>query len=684
MYFKLASQNVKKSFRDYLIYFLTLAFSVCLFYTFNSFQSQQAVLDMNQAQADIIPMIDDLMKYLSFIIAFILAFLIIYANNFLIKRRKKELGLYTLLGMERRKISKILVYETFIIGLVSLVVGLAGGVLASQLLTVVTANLFEAKLNYSFIFSMDATLITIAAFAIIFIIIMIFNSFILNRYKLIDLLTADKKNESLKVKNIYVSVVMFLVSLVLLGYAYTIAWNNGYEAFSQLGVIVPCGLLGTLFFFMSLSGFLLKFVQTSKNLYYRNLNMFVLRQINASINSNFISMSVVCVMLLFSIGALATGFNLNKALNSTVSISTPYDISYSGMYRNYDFAQLQKTFAIDTSAIKEQTIIYEYASDVDTSAFVPYIKNESNAQSLANQPCFEVLKLSDFNAMRERLGLDTITLTEQEAYLFTSSDALGAIVDDVLAASPSFTLYGHDFKIQNKTYDLVNLATTRSMGTFMFGVVIKDDLIPADAQVYSSYWNIDLQNDVDQLAFYNQLEQSIGAYDEAIYQQQEALLLEGNKDEYNRLSGERMPTMYLDSADDVKANSNGLSVVMTYIGIYLGLIFLIASAVILALQQLSQASDNVQRYRILTKIGAEKRMLSHSVFLQLCIYFMMPLLLAIVHSYIGIHVVNQLVMMFGKGDIFASSLITGGAILGIYGAYFLVTYIGYKRILAKN
>lgn len=122
---------------------------------------------------------------------------------------------------------------------------------------------------------------------------------------------------------------------------------------------------------------------------------------------------------------------------------------------------------------------------------------------------------------------------------------------------------------------------------------------------------------------------------------------------------------------------------MTYIGLYLGLIFLLASAVILALQQLSQATDNKHRYQILNKIGAEKRMISQSVFLQLSIYFFMPLLLAIVHSVVGIQVVNSIVVVFGESDLFLSSLVTGGMILLIYGAYFLFTYFGYRHILEK-
>ena len=363
-----------------MIYFLTLAFAICLFYSFNSFQAQQAVMELSQSQHEIIESVQGLIKTLSMFVAVVLGFLIIYANNFLIKRRKKELGLYTLLGMPKHHISRVLVYETFMIGLLSLIAGLLAGLFVSQLLTIITANLFEAALNYSFIFSTDATKMTIIAFAMIFFIIMIFNIFILNRYQLIDLLTADKKNETLKAKNIYLSILMFLLSLVILGFTYWYALSEGMNALMQLQIIAPAGIIGTILFFMALSGFLLKFVQSSKKLYYRKLNMFVLRQINASINSNFVSMSIVCIMLLFSIGALATGTNLNRTINSTIQLATPFDCSY-GVYdsayndKDYliDLSNLKEDLKIDNRDIQEEYFIHDYRSDITFASFKPYV-----------------------------------------------------------------------------------------------------------------------------------------------------------------------------------------------------------------------------------------------------------------------------------------------------------------------
>ncbi len=673
MYFRLAVKNVKKSFRDYMIYFLTLAFAICLFYSFNSFQAQQAVMELSQSQHEIIESVQGLIKTLSMFVAVVLGFLIIYANNFLIKRRKKELGLYTLLGMPKHHISRVLVYETFMIGLLSLIAGLLAGLFVSQLLTIITANLFEAALNYSFIFSTDATKMTIIAFAMIFFIIMIFNIFILNRYQLIDLLTADKKNETLKAKNIYLSILMFLLSLVILGFTYWYALSEGMNALMQLQIIAPAGIIGTILFFMALSGFLLKFVQSSKKLYYRKLNMFVLRQINASINSNFVSMSIVCIMLLFSIGALATGTNLNRTINSTIQLATPFDCSY-GVYdsayndKDYliDLSNLKEDLKIDNRDIQEEYFIHDYRSDITFASFKPYV-DDSVVPDDQFEEEFEVIPLSEMNIMRKVYGLEPLTLKPGEALMFTSSELIRDVVDGIVVEQPTFTLYGHSLRLRGERPEMINLGTTLNTSTTLIGVCVADELIPADAELYSMYWNVNLKDGVDQEQFSEMVNQRVSEY---------------NKTNDGEESKQYMPSAST-SAQAVQENSKGLSVIMTYIGLYLGLIFLLASAVILALQQLSQATDNKHRYQILNKIGAEKRMISQSVFLQLSIYFFMPLLLAIVHSVVGIQVVNSIVVVFGESDLFLSSLVTGGMILLIYGAYFLFTYFGYRHILEK-
>ena len=220
MYFKLATRNLKKSLKDYTIYFLTLVFGVCIFYTFNSIESQKVMMDLTDMQAAAFQLIDVVMGVASVFISFVLGFLIVYANNFLIRRRKKEFGIYMTLGMENKQLSRLIFIETMLIGVVSLVVGVALGVLLSQGLSIFTAKLFKVNLvNFTFVFSKIAFIKTLVCFGLIYLVVLIFNSFTIRKVKLIDLLTSAKKNESLKVKNIWISVITFVISIVMIGSA---------------------------------------------------------------------------------------------------------------------------------------------------------------------------------------------------------------------------------------------------------------------------------------------------------------------------------------------------------------------------------------------------------------------------------------------------------------------------------
>ncbi|MGX8833943.1 ABC transporter permease [Amedibacillus sp. YH-ame6] len=681
MYFKLALKNVKKSFRDFLIYFLTLAFAVCLFYTFNSFQSQQAVMEMNDRQSVLVEQLSVLMSALSVFVAIILAFLILYANNFLIKRRKKEFGLYTLLGMPKFLISKILIYETFIIGVSSLLVGMGLGILLSQALTVVTAGLFEVTLHYSFVFSLYATLVTIISFGVIFIISMLLNSFLLSRYKLIDLIHADQKNESLKIKKVWLNAIFFILSILSLGFAYYISLDKGAEALNYLIPIIIAGCIGTFLFFLSLAGFLLTITRSCKRVYFKNLNCFILRQINSNINSNFLSMSFVCIMLLLSIGALSTGLSLNSTINETIKLSTPYDYTYVVEYytayspdKNNNLPlnaeSLLEDLQIDKQYIKEENIEKSYVADIrlNDPSIIDHIQDEFFKSQMAtrNNTRIRAIPLSVYNQELCVRGYDPISLNKDEIFIFTNTEMMKPIVQDVIDAKPEITLFGKTLKTANDSYDGIPIGTTAAINNDMLALVVDDSNIPKDTEVFDIYWNVNHSDSISDEDFANMVEKQVLKVNETL-----------DEGIFFQIVG------CMNTKDDVYSSSKGLSVILTYIGIYLGIVFMIASAVILALQQLSQASDNKRRYTILSKIGVDKRMMNRSIFSQIGIYFLCPLVLAIVHSVVGIKVVSYVVVMMGRADIFLSSIVTGGIILVIYGSYFLVTYVGYKNII-KN
>ena len=212
---KIAIKNVKRSFKDYIVYFLTLMLSVSIFFVFNSIDSPSPALAISDSQRQLMDFFGKAISVLSIFISIVLGFLIVYANGFMIKRRKKEFGTYLLLGMSKKKVSLILTIETLIVGLSSLVSGLIVGTFASQFMTNLIAKQLEIRLDkFLFTFSFSTCIETIISFGIIFLSVMVFNILSLSRCKLINLLYASKFNQKLKIKKLWLTVTLFIISII--------------------------------------------------------------------------------------------------------------------------------------------------------------------------------------------------------------------------------------------------------------------------------------------------------------------------------------------------------------------------------------------------------------------------------------------------------------------------------------
>ena len=678
MFYKLALKNVTKSIRDYMIYFLTMTFGVCLFYLFNSIESQKAMLNISAVQNKTMQMLTETIGYVSIFISVILGFLIVYANQFLIKRRKKELGIYMTLGMEKGGISCIVVLETFFIGIFALAVGLIVGIFGSQGLSVVTARMFEVSLKaFQFTFSVNAFYKTLLYFGIIFLIVMIFNTISISKLKLIDLLTAGKKNENLKIKRLWISVAMFLVSVVCLGTAYYFILKNGMvEINAMFTASIVLGCIGTLLFFLSLSGFLLRIVQSNKRLYFKNMNMFVLRQINSKINTTFVSMSVICIMLLITIGTLSTGMGIADVLSKSMKSSTPYDISFSYQYKQgdnktqiKDIAEKMVADKINLSQYaKEYAQLNYYVSDFKYGNFhfdESLLRQNFGGDMIKwyNQQPIPVISLTDYNKAAKMQGKTEIMLKENEFAVNCTLYQFQPAIESFLQNNGKIEINGEQLICAEKNSYQTALQT--SMSASDSGTLIVPDNMVKGLALESEVLNANYKTGVNEEVLLQQLD--------TVY----------NKTDVK--SGKMIcPYDMAMSKKHIFEQGAGLKTVVSYLAIYIGLVFLITSAAVLALQQLSEASDNAERYGLLKKLGAEENMVNHALFSQIAIYFFLPLSLAIVHSIVGIKAANHVVEMLGHLDIMGNTIFTAVVFLVFYGGYFLATYYGSKSIIQQK
>ncbi|MFQ7058275.1 MAG: ABC transporter permease, partial [Turicibacter sanguinis] len=664
---KIALGNVRKSFKDYAIYFLTLTFAVCIFYCFNSIESQKAVLDMSASQAGYMESINQLLSMVSVFVVFILGGLILYANNFLIKKRKKELGVYMTLGMGKSKISKILVLETFIVGILSLVVGLGVGILLSQGLSVFTAKLFEGGMTqFRFVISFSAIIKTIIYFGLIFLFVMFFNTIIISKYKLIDLLNASKKSETIKVKNPILSLLIFLVAVIMLITAYGIVLKVGLNEMSSLfNLSIVLGIIGTLGFFYGGAGFLLAMIQRNQNIYLKKLNIFVVRQIHSNINTNFLSVSLICLMLFITIGGLSTGLSMKTSIEN--GIVAPFDAS-AYMYvddedeiktmqqvvekLNFDFKGNEHMFfeAYRLEGISTGDLILPYVTGTLKDQLENGYWNSINA-----------IKISDYNKIQQLLGKDSITLNDHQILVTSNFSKFLEPLKVYLKNNSEIKINGETFEIKNK--DVMTDATYNSALADNILTLIVPDKVVSSLEPTMTYMNIQYtaQDKVEAESYF-------GDYLNSFFE-------EGSKDGIF-LIGYTKQQIY--------ENSRATSTVVLYVGLYLGIVFLLSSAAVLALQQLSEASDSIERYKSLRKIGATQKMINKTIFIQTLIYFALPLVLGMIHAVFGIYVVNKdLTSLYGQSDILVSSIMTMMGIIVIYGGYFLTTYVGYKSII-KN
>jgi putative ABC transport system permease protein len=651
-----------------------MTFGVCLFYIFNSIQSQKVLLQLSATQLKSMDMLAQAVNYISVFIAVVLGFLIVYANQFLMKRRKKELGIYMTLGMEKGKISRIIIVETLFIGIFALALGLLVGVFAGQALSVLTAKMFEVNMNkLQFVFSTTAFYKTLLYFGIIFVIVMIFNTISISKVKLIDLLSAGKKNENLKIKRLWISVVIFLVSVACLGTSYYLINKNGMMAFdSQFAASLILGSIGTVLFFLSLSGFLLRVVQANKRLYFKNMNMFILRQINSKINTTFVSMSVICIMLLITIGTLSTGTGLSNALTSTLKNGTPYDVSLSISYSNPEKdTATTKTVDLAKKLIADKIDLNQYAKAY--SQITAYGSNITYKDIYLNDSLFPsgfgdtsmikkvpipIVSLTDYNNAVKMQGKPALTLKENEFVINANFDQVLPLINDFLKSKGKITLNGKELTATQAPTRTAFSTTGSAEDT---GTLVVPDAMVKGLAVTTEFLNINYKPGVKDEKFLSLID--------SVY----------NKADIK--SGKIVPFDSVRSKVEMYEQGAGLKMMVSYLAVYIGLVFLITSAAVLALQQLSEASDNAERYGLLKKLGAEESMVNHSLFTQIAIYFFLPLGLAIVHSIVGIHVANNVVSLLGGLDILSNTIFTAAVILLIYGGYFLATYFGCKGMI---
>lgn len=686
MFFRLALGNVRKSLRDYTVYFVTLVLGVTVFYAFNTISGQADFLSEDTRQ--MVKTVAMLMGFVTVFLAFVLGFLMVYANNYLVKRRKREFGLYQLLGMRQGQVSLILVLETLLASVASLLVGLAMGVLFSQILVFVTAALFnETVTNFSFRFSPEAALFTLICFSLVFVVMLVFNLRTLHKVRLVELMGASRVNERTRVRSLPVSVVGVMLGLALIIWSYARLLKDGLpinsaEQFGGFFLTTGIVTVGTLVLFYALSGVLLHVAHAFKGSYYRGLNMFTVRQLSSRISTVSLSMGVISLILFLAITSVSSGLGICAGISDSIRRQTPYDASLSlhyghaddkgggGVTYQYDADALLAAHGIDLSAISSQVVKVSshYANDVDDSdpLTIDTLSRRAGV-SLPDSPLtntyrdipLSLISASDYNSLRRMGGLDAVDMGS-DGYM-VASNAGGALVrayNDLLAARPTVSLRGRALKPVSNVVDESSASTLSNSYSSSGVFVVPDDLLA----------------DIKPTIIYVNLNYSVPKAEGDRFMSQALETLSSVKDDVGIVLGT--------TRTEAETNSRGTSAIISYLAIYIGFVLVIACAAILAIQQLSSASDAAPSYLLLSELGCPTKMTMGSLLAQTLTFFLLPLVVALAHSAVALSQVMTVVSLIGRGNWAIPILITAVAFVAVYGTYLMVTYFMARGIVS--
>ena len=663
MLFKLSLKNISKSIKDYAIYFFTLILGVAIFYVFNAIGDQTVMMKVSSTTAEIIKLMTNILSGVSVFVSIILAFLIVYASRFLIKRRNKEFGVYLTLGMSKKKISLILFIETLIIGIVSLVVGLGIGFLLSQLMSILVANMFEADLTrFQFVFSPNACIKTLIYFSIMYFVVMIFNTINISKCKLIDLMHSNKKSEKIKLKNPLFCTIVFIISCIALGFAYYQVTGGIEKMTNANSIFVPIGVgaISTFFVFWSLSGLLLKIFISMKNTYYKGLNSFTLRQFSSKINTMTFSVTIICLMLFITICVLSSALSMKNSLNKNFIDFSPRDIELSKRcnvnQEESDITDIQKEnlklsieeafkkFGFDFNSNLKNIVKFSlyYDDNVTLKSTLGSYHEIANKQyPFLNYSDYIILvKNSDYNNIADSFHLEKVKLEDNEYVVVGNYSSIINIKNEALERNTKITINQKDYypkykKAINGFYEMGSQETEAGF------IVLPDNALKDEQKI---------RNQI--IADYNGNPDDIESTINSIAKNNQFYIDYG---------------ITINTKKDIREASIGLGVVVTFLGLYLGIIFLISCAAILALKELSESSDNVEKFKMLRRIGVDEAMINKALFRQIGIFFMFPLILASIHSVFGIMFCNNILKTMSVNFNLKSVIITALFIIFIYG-----------------
>ena len=691
---KLSFRNAKRQAKDYCIYFITVIISVALMFSFNSIATSNDISELSSYMASFSKAISGI----NILIVLVMAWLINYCMRFMLEKRSKEFGTYQILGIEKKSISNIFTLENIMIGGIAFIIGIALGTFIYQILTSIIMNLFNQSYQIEISFNIKAVGMTAIYFFGIFALVLLNCRRKIKKTKVYDLLYASKKNENNMIKNAKGNVILFTLSIALLVGAILINNNEFTNASNMIGrnifIAIIMLIVGIYLFYISISSFIVKRYLNNKSRKYKKDNMFLYRNLTSKINTMSLSLGTIALMFTIILIGGNVALLMNNMINNEIEMGYPYEIMISTA--DGDFSKYKEYIEKNTK-VKD---MYEYrlynikgiglSTAFEKTPFKGTIDKEINS----------VLSLTNYNKLREILGYEKVDLQDDEIIINCLKTAKGGL-EKYTKENDKTKIVGKDVKIKEIRSE--NIAQVGFNGWY-YAIIVPDSLIPLiekedqrlrDKNDNNSTIVTEQEDGADKIYYldfaYNFVATTENMTDEKFYKELSNYIIKQEREIAGEVNGEEQNYNIEISLANVQTKGERMSqtksfyTIMSFLAFYVALIFVMATATLLAIQQLSDSEKYKYRYELLRKLGVDELQINRTIFKQILFYFAIPMVLPVIISIPVILGVGQIfTVAVTMEEIFKNICIMLGMFILVYGIYFIATDVQFDRNINGN
>ena len=641
-YARLALTNIKKNGKTYYPYLLTCIGTIVMYYILHFISVNDGLEQMSGGTS-----LKNLLNFGTYVIAIFSVIFLFYTNSFLIKRRKKEFGLYNILGMEKKHIARMMVWETFFVSLISLIGGFVTGILASKIMFLLLLSILNFKIPFGFYISWDSILATVILFAIIFTLTLLNNLRQIHLAKPIELIKGGQTGEK-EPKTKWILTMVGVLSLAG-GYYIALTTESPLNALNLFFIAVVLVIIGTYSLFTAGTIAALKMLRKNKKFYYQTKHFISVSGMIYRMKQNAAGLASICILSTAVLVMLSTTVALYIGMEDQLRTRFPRDIALTA--QNVSENVSKKIDSIISEEAKnhkitmENTIHYQYAEFPAKQNGNAFSKHSPSAGSMDKIAMLNVIPLSEYNRMEKQ----SFQLEENEVLLYTYR---GEISQDTIEIS------GHAFQIKEHLDYLLTDGLASALLVDTYCLVVPDKQIiekintlmnenPNSLTDLSYYYGFDAEGkSEDEVALTNAIEKEL-----------KEIVKDGS----------------VEGAEESKESFYALYGGLFFLGIFLGALFIMATVLIIYYKQISEGFDDKHRFEIMQKVGLSKSEVKKSIRSQVLMVFFLPLLTAVIHIAFAFSVITKLLTLFNLTNMTLFTLTTSGTIL-IFAVFYAFVY----------